>query len=140
MRRYSFKLHHDQGLVEDETGIWLDDRAQAIQHAETVAHELMRCHEEQTRSWRLAVYEDGERVQEILFATVDPTLAHLSCQSRASIEQAAAIKRRHRDVLAAIQVTRRETRALVARSRGKPYLATERGKPTIRTPRPGSRD
>lgn len=140
MRRYSFKLRHDQGLIEDESGIWLGDRGQAIKHAETVAHELMRCHEERTRSWCLDMYEDGERVEEILFATIDPTLAHLSSQSRASVERAAGIKRRHRDALAAIRVTWRESKALVARSRGKPYLATERGEPTIRAPRRGSRD
>jgi hypothetical protein len=40
--------------------------------------------------------------------------------------------RSFREAMTAASITRRESRALVARSRGKPYLAAEFGQRTIR--------
>jgi hypothetical protein len=88
--------------------------------------------EKQIRSWCLEIYEDGVRVHELLFASVDPTLDNLQPRLRATVEEASGKKRAFRDALAAVPETLRESRALVARSRGKPYLATVAGKPTVK--------
>ena len=133
MKHYTFTLRADEAAIEDESGAWFERRDRACDYARNVAHELMRGQEEQTRSWRLEVYEDGVRVHEVLFATIDPTLANLRPGWRASVERAAEATRGLKDAVAAARTTLRESRALVARSRGKPYLATIAGKPTVRT-------
>jgi hypothetical protein len=133
MHRYTFALRADEALIKDESGTWFDDRGRACDHARDVAHELMHGREEQTRSWCLEVYEDGARVHELLFASIDPTLANLLPRLRATIEQASGKERALWGALSAVQATLRESRALVARSRGKPYLATVAGEPTVRT-------
>jgi len=133
MQHYTFALHHDEGVTEDEGGIWLDDRKRAYRYACDVATELMRGQETKTRSWRLDVYEDGKRVDELLFARIDPTLGHVAPRVRAMVEQGAENQRAFRDALSAVRATFRESKALVARSRGKPYLATLAGERTIRT-------
>ena len=142
MRHYTFALRHDADVIEDESGIWLEDRERACAYAREVATELICGQEEHTRSWCLDVYEDGKHVHELLFASIDPTLAHLRPRVRATVEQTARQKRGLRDVLSAVRATLRESKALVARSRGKPYLATVAGEPVITTkkPAPGRND
>ena len=39
MPRYTFELHDGISPVEDGKGVWLDQREQAVEHAEAVAHE-----------------------------------------------------------------------------------------------------
>jgi hypothetical protein len=96
----------------------------------------MRGREVQTRSWRLDVYENGELISQIPFASVDPTLDHLGPRVRATVEASCATIRSARETVSAAHATMRESRALVARSRGKPYLAVERGEPAIRSIKP----
>jgi Domain of unknown function (DUF6894) len=133
MSLYTFELHSGERPISDETGVWFANRERAVDHAQDVAHELMRGRELQTRSWRLDVYEDGTRVHEVLFASIDPTLQHLRPGLRTAVEQASAARCSFHEMLSAAQATKREANALVARSRGKPYLATMGGQPTIRT-------
>jgi hypothetical protein len=130
---YTFELQDGDHPVGDETGVWFADRERAFEHAHGVARELMSARELQTRSWRLDVYEDGARVEEIPFARVDRTLDHLSPALRRSVERSCDTLRNVKQAMSVARATVRESRALVARSRGRPYLATERGEPTIRT-------
>jgi hypothetical protein len=76
--------------------------------------------------------QDGERVYEIPFAHVDPTLDHLLPPLRMRIEASCESIRSARQIIFAARATVRESQALVARSRGEPYLATILGNPTIR--------
>jgi len=131
MPRYSFQLQDGQCSVEDRD-IWVSGREPALAHAEAVAGELMRGREAQTRSWRLDVYENGELISQIPFASVDPTLDHLAPPVRATVEASCESIRSARETVSAAQATLRESRALVAISRGKPYLAAERGESTVR--------
>jgi len=133
MPRYTFELQDGEYPVGDETGVWLPDREHALDHAHEVMRQLMSAREKQTRTWRLDLYEDGHRVAEIPFARLDQTLDHLSPALRIAVEHSCETLHDFRQVMSAAQATVRESRALVARSRGKPYLATERGEPTIRT-------
>jgi hypothetical protein len=135
MPRYSFQLQDDQRPVEGGS-VWLSGRERARDHAVAVAGELMRGRERQTRSWCLEVYENGELICQIPFASVDPTLDHLAPPLRRTIEASNESIRSLHKLVSAAHATVRESKALVARSRGKPYLATERGEPTIRSIKP----
>lgn len=130
---YTFRLRNDGCGVEDETGIALSDNASAYRYARTVARELMRCREIQTRYWLLEVYRDGEGpLFGILFATVDPTLDHLRRELRSLVERVSEKKRALKDTIYGANVTLRESQSLLARSRGKPHLIAENGEITIR--------
>ncbi len=131
MPLYTFALQVGERPVE--TGRWFADRGRALDHAHDVVDELMRGRERDTRTWRLDVYEAGTRVEEIPFARADRTLDHLNPALRVQVERTCDAVRGFKEAIAAARTTVRESRALVARSRGKPYLATEAGQPTIRT-------
>jgi len=133
MATYTFKVLDGCGDVEDETGVSFHHRDRAIRYAHDVVHELMRNRELQTRSWRLDLYEDGEGpICTIPFAGIDPTLDHVVPKLRTMVEGMSEQKRLLGEVLHAVKVTVQESRALVARSRGKPYLASQFGRLTIR--------
>jgi len=130
---YSFKLRDGSGTLEDENGVELADDNSATQYGHDVAHELMKSRELETRSWCLDVYEEGGgRIGEIPFARVDPTLEHLTPKWRTAVEGIAERKRLLGDVISAVDATVQESRALVARARGKPYLASRFGRRIIR--------
>jgi uncharacterized protein DUF6894 len=132
MPLYTFELQDGECPVEDETGMWFADRDDAVEHARNVARQLMTAREREARAWRLDVYEDGQPVCQIPFASIDPTLDHLTPHLRSTVEASCESIRSFKQVVAAAYETVRESRALVARAQGRPYLATERGQPTIR--------
>lgn len=132
---YTFKLHDGRGDVEDKTGVQLPDRDSALRYALAVVHELMRCREVQTRSWCLDIYEGDDidsPISEIPFASVDPSLDHLTPNLRTMVESISERKRLLSDAIHKVTGTVQESRALVARARGKPYLVSRFGKSTIR--------
>jgi uncharacterized protein DUF6894 len=130
---YTFTLRSDGCDSADDMGIALTDNASAYRYARIVARELMRCREAQTRYWQIKVYRNGEGlVFAVLFATVDPTLDHLRREARALVEKASERKRALKDVAYACEASLRESRSLLARSRGEPYLIAENGEVTIR--------
>jgi len=133
MPTYTFKLMDDDGGVADDVGVRLADPKVAYCHACVVAHQLMDHREARTRSWRLDVYENGaKKLFEILFASIDETLDHLKPENRKLVEMTAIRRRLLQDTLHAARISYRESHALVARSRGKPYLAAYHGQKTIR--------
>jgi hypothetical protein len=136
MPLYTFELQDGDRPIGDETGVWFGDRERALDHAHDVARELMNAREVQTRWWRLDVYEDGVCVDAIPFARVDRTLDHLNPTTRSMVERSYDAVRSFRQTVSTTRATLRESRALLARSQGKPYLATEAGQPTIRTSPP----
>jgi len=132
MPTYTFELRDGSCGIYDESGIRLADREHALQYAHDVIRELMSCCEVQTRFWRLDVYEDNAtRVFEIPFATVDRTLDHLTPELRMMMERLCERRRALTEATHAALTTMRESRALVALSRGKPYLVTYAGNMTI---------
>jgi hypothetical protein len=133
MPTYKFKLSDDSGGVEDDFGVDLPNAEIAYRYACDVARELMDHRERRTRHWRLDVYEDnGEKVFEIPFAKLDQTLNHLRPDTRELVELCAQLIRLLKDVCYDASLARRESQALVARSRGKPYLAADHGRKVIR--------
>jgi hypothetical protein len=133
MPTYTFKLCDDGDGVEDDAGVSLPDANIAYVYACDVVRELMSGRERTTRHWQLEVYEgQDEKIFEIAFASLDPTLDHLDAHYRQRVEQGARQIRSARDALGAAAVTVQEAKSLVARSRGKPYLAAERGRKVVR--------
>jgi hypothetical protein len=133
MPLYTFELRDGSCGITDTIGISFADRDEALCYAHDVIRELMGGREQQTRTWRLDVYEDHDRrVFEIPFARLDETLDHLSPHWRSHIEELCDRSRVLHETYNAARITMRESRALVARSRGKPYLATEAGRSIIR--------
>jgi hypothetical protein len=133
MPTYTFELKDGSCGIADETGVNLPDREHALGYAIEVARELMGGREAQTRFWRLDVYEGGgERIFEIPFVRVDRTLDHLAPELRTVMEGLCDRHRSLKEANYAARVTVRESRALIAIARGKPYLATYAGERTIR--------
>src|SRR5262249_54266951 len=87
MAAYTFRLLDGCGEVEDETGVNFGHPDHAIRYARDVVHELMRNRELETRSWRLDVYENSDGpICTIPFASIDPTLDHLTPNLRTMVE------------------------------------------------------
>lgn len=133
MPTYTFELRDGDRRIADGNGVDLPDREHARDYALDVAHELMSCREAQTRIWRLDVYDgSGQRIFELPFASIDPTLDHLVPEMRTTVERTCDRSLSLKEAIAAARITLRESRALVALARGRPYLATEMGERTIR--------
>jgi hypothetical protein len=131
---YTFELRDGDRRIEDGSGVNLPDHEHAFDYALEIARELMDRREAQTRSWCLDVYDgNGQRAFELPFARIDPTLDHLAPAMRKAVERTCDQSRSLKEAIASAQVTLRESRALVALSRGRPYLATEMGERTIRS-------
>jgi hypothetical protein len=129
MPNYTFALSDGADPIEDDTGVVLTDRQDALRYARGVVRELMTGREAQTRTWRLDVYENSaECVFEIPFASLDQTQEHLAPEHRIFTE--ALCEREHRLSRDAVS-NQRESRARLARSQGRLYLITDQGKRTI---------
>jgi hypothetical protein len=133
MPKYTFKLWDDDGGVEDDIGVNLPDADIAFRYACEVVSEMMNCRERRTRSWQLDVYDnDHKKVFEIPFAALDRTLDHLNSVMRQAVQESARQTRSVKDTQQSARIMVRETKSLVARSRGKPYLAADRGRKVVR--------
>jgi uncharacterized protein DUF6894 len=133
MPRYTFQLKDDDSGGKDDTGVSLLNDENAYRYACDVVRELMRGREPLTRAWQLDVHrDDEEKLFEIFFASLDPTIEHLLPELKETVQQVCRQCRSIKDALYDVRITRREAQALVALSRGKPYLAADRGRKVIR--------
>jgi hypothetical protein len=124
MTEYHFDLVTLEGRVLDPKGTELPDEASAREHARQVACELMLHQELRTRSWRLEVTDCArEPCFELLFATVDGTIDHLTPELRAGVEnicsRSAALSETIRDLMNTVAATK----ARLAAAEGRPHLA-----------------
>jgi hypothetical protein len=93
----------------------------------------MHGHEREARCWRLNVYDQAwQKIFDIPFASLDPALDLLKPELRARMIEFCERVRAIRETVASAKITMRESQALVARSRGRPYLATYRGERKIK--------
>jgi hypothetical protein len=87
MPLFYFVLKAGRENVPDREGLEFPDQETAHAHALIVARELMRNREPKTRTWRIAVRDhDLQPCSEVLFATIDETIAHLRPSHRQSVE------------------------------------------------------
>jgi hypothetical protein len=127
---YFFDLNNGAGGIPDDTGTELRDVDAAIGHAHDVARDLMKHRAPKRRHWSMAVCDDTHTVLlELPFVAVDETICHLAPELRQMIELLSEKKRRLAETVHEARMTMRQSRALVARSRGQPYLAAEHGRP-----------
>jgi Domain of unknown function (DUF6894) len=132
--RYTFKLSGNGCPVEDDSGVSLPDIESAYRYACDVVQELMVHRELRTRHWQLEAYEDdGRKIFEIPFAKLDQALDHLTLEYRDLVEHSARLIGSVQDIVYVATNTRREAQALVARSRGRPYLAVRHGRKVFAT-------
>jgi hypothetical protein len=130
---YAFELRDGSSPVTDDTGVRLADRDHAFAYAQQIVLELMKGCEARTRNWRLDVYEAGKGLLfRIPFIDLDPVFADLDPSIRKTLVRLCDNHRSLGEAVHAARQTIRESRAVVARSRGRPYLATMAGEKTIR--------
>lgn len=129
MPRYYFNLKKREGTLVDPDGTDLPDEAAAREHALQVMSELMRNASVRTRAWRLAVMDQDRRsCFELLFASHDDSIAHLTPELRSSVE---IVCRRHAsltDAIVDVRATMLQIRGTLARSERRPYVATANGR------------
>jgi hypothetical protein len=126
MPQYFFHLRDGQKGVTDHEGASFRDDGAAHLYAVSVAHELMRNCELSTRHWSIIVMtEAGRHLAEVPFATIDPTLNHLGWERREAVETLCSRYLALAEVTHDVRGTMRRSRALVARSRGRPFVATD---------------
>ena len=129
MPRYHFNLHDGHGVRPDLDGIVLPHIEAAHEHGLVVAGELMRNREPRARFWKLDVCDtDGEVLLEIDFAQVDYTLNHLGAEVRGSLIHFGETIRTVAKTIAECRMTVLQSRALMARADGKPYVVSDNGR------------
>jgi hypothetical protein len=129
MPRYFFNLKTREGTILDRDGTHLPDDSAARRHAELVARELRANREPSTRAWRLDVRDGCERrCSNLLFATIDDSMSHLTPQLRASLEHFCASSADFAETIQALRLTLLEVRATMARAEGVLHLAAVNGK------------
>jgi hypothetical protein len=129
MQRFHFHLHDTHGVHMDPEGALLPSVEAAHEHGVAVAKELMRNREPRARFWKLDVCDtDGEVLLEIDFAQVDYTLNHLGAEVRGSLIHFGETIRTVAKTIAECRMTVLQSRALMARADGKPYVVSDNGR------------
>ena len=124
MPTYHFHLVTLEGRVLDLDGTDLPDEASAREHARRVACELMRHRELQTRSWRAEVTDCARGpCFELLFASVDSTIDHLTPELRATVEHACSRSASLFETIRMVKNNLIVAKAMLARAEGRPHLA-----------------
>ncbi|HEY7298372.1 MAG TPA: hypothetical protein VH684_10590 [Xanthobacteraceae bacterium] len=129
MPRYFFNLKTRDGTVFDRDGTDLANHSAAKRHAELVARELMANREASTRAWRLDVRDSSDRTcSELLFATIDDSMSHLTPELRSSLDHLCASSAAFAETIHALRLTLLEVRATIARAEGTLHLAAVNGR------------
>ena len=128
MRRYFFHLRDGYRGCADSTGVSLPSDDAARDYAQRVGGELLKNRESKVRHWRIQVQDkDEQTLFEIPLITLDLTLNHLSPLHRKAMEELSQRCYALREAIAQARLVRDQARALVAKSRGRPYLAADNG-------------
>ena len=129
MPRYYFNLKKREATLLDPDGTDLPDEAAARAHAHQVMGQLMRNANVRTRTWRLTVMnQDRSPCFELLFASYDDSMAHLTPELRSSVEMLCRRQASLTDAIVDVRTTMLQIRGTLARSDRKPYLAAENGR------------
>jgi hypothetical protein len=128
MTLFYFNLRDGTDGVRDPDGTDLPDSNAAYWEAEQIAHDLMRNVERRPRHWQLEIHDADDRLLFAMpFAAVDRTLANFEPRARRLIERHAEIARALLETQHRSRVLIRRSRAIIARSKKRPYLAACRG-------------
>jgi hypothetical protein len=128
MPLYFFNLKTAEDVIRDPDGMDLPDDSAARDHARLVACELMQHRQLRTHSWRLDVCDsEGRRCVDMLFASVDDSIGHLTPELRRSVEDLCAKSSSLSEMIRALRLTIIEVQGTIARSEGAPYIAAING-------------
>jgi len=128
MATYYFNLNDCRTTIPDLDGTELRDEAAARDHAVTVAREAMRNNEARTRNWRIEVCGPDRMPRfEILFASVDESMAHFPVEFRRSVETVSKRFAALADTIHDVRMSMLELRKTLARSEGAPHLVALNG-------------
>ena len=128
MRRYYFHLRDGHRGYRDSEGVSLPNHGAAEEHARRVGSELLKNREQKTRHWRIQVQDEREQTLfEIALITLDRTLSHLSPFHRKALEELSQRRYALSEAIAQASAVQVQARALIAKSRGRPYLAANQG-------------
>jgi hypothetical protein len=128
MPKYFFNLKHQGNIIHDLEGAELPDDAAAMAHARMVAAELMRHREPRMRGARLQVCDDDRiRCFDLLFASVDESIAHLAPELRTSVEVYYGNAASLTDAINDIRFTLLQVKGTIAKSNQAPYIAAIEG-------------
>src|SRR5262249_40311885 len=117
MSLYYFVLKAGRDIVPDREGLEFSDAKTAHTHALIVARELMRNREPKTRTWRITVCDqDLQPCSEVLFATVDDSIAHLQPDFRKSVEELSLSTATLFDAIEQVQTSLCNARETLARA------------------------
>jgi|SRR5215813_3855972 len=127
MARYYFQLRDGHGGINDPEPCDLPDDEAALAYARGVATDVMKNRERETRHWRIGIRREREAdcFIELQFAATDGTLDHLAGSLRQLVENSSSKRLSLEEAIYAAGRTVRRSRALVSRSRGKPYLVSD---------------
>jgi hypothetical protein len=135
MRRYYFHLRDGYRGYADRSGVSLPSDEAAREHADCVATELMKNRERKVRHWRIQVRDaQGKRLFEVPFIGLDRTLSHLSPPLKKAMEELSQRCYALREAIADARASLIQASALLAKSRGRPYLATDDGEEIVKLP------
>jgi hypothetical protein len=128
MPTYFFNLKTEEGTICDPEGTDLPGELSAREHARLVACELMRHRPPRTRCWRVDVCDsEGRPCVDLLFASVDDSIRHLTPELRYSVENLCAKSASLVETIHAVKLTLLEVKGTIARSEGAPYIAAING-------------
>jgi hypothetical protein len=123
---FYFRLRDGNFEFRDDQGQELPDLAAARAYAVQVARELIRKSETEKRHCRLDVYDERDLVAEVPFATVDPTLDHLSLDLRQLVERICETRREFAETLSSLEFLILRLRQM--RGLSNPYLVAQDGR------------
>ena len=127
MPRFHFHLRARGSIHRDLDGTELPDAGAARGHAAAVADELMRHSGPTAHHWSMRVEDGaGDAQFDLFFADVDLGDAVFPPQTRLLVAQTCRRLGALTDALCAARETLLETRILMARSKGRPYLVYAR--------------
>jgi hypothetical protein len=114
---YYFILHSRWDSYPDTEGVEFENESAARNQAVTVAQELMRNRELDTRLWRIEVRDEYLQLcSEVLFSTIDPTIDHLPSDLRQSIDLVADKSARLAEAILKVRGSMIEVRDTMARA------------------------
>jgi hypothetical protein len=123
MKTYFFDLLAQEGWIIDRDGTSLPGVHAGLEHASTVARELMKGAERSRRHWRLRMRDEKSAgFGELLFASVDPTLDHVTPPVRTVIENVSWQLGELVQMVIRLDRQRYEYRAFWARLNRRPFL------------------
>ena len=128
MTRYFFDLKDDGRGYRDSEGVDLPDDDAATDHAERVATELIRNRNIKARHWRIDVHDgQGKKICRVALIAHDCRLSHLSPALKKAMEKLSDRCHALYEATAETRTTLLRSRALIAKSRGRPYLRVHHG-------------